>query len=190
MCTASACSCSPTLPGCRCCLERTLLTLIERYHVCVVFVCWLRLDFARVVCTSIGLGALGSLRLLSMLTIPSVCYPRPCRLELLSILPGYSVCYPRPCRLQRPATLQAALLQSPLTPVMPDCVCEGAGESNGLNTLKVTVAGDTTCLTAAPNACCTYGHTNAIHLQRIYLHDLLIACGLRHQAFTTIGALR
>jgi hypothetical protein len=36
---------------------------------------------ARVVCASFGLGAFGSLSLLSMLTIHSVCYPRPCRLE-------------------------------------------------------------------------------------------------------------
>jgi hypothetical protein len=35
---------------------------------------------ASVIRASFGLGALGSLSLLSMLPIPSVCYPRPCRL--------------------------------------------------------------------------------------------------------------
>jgi hypothetical protein len=50
-------------------VERTLLTLIERYVVCVVFVCWLRVD---IVPRSVVLGALGSLRLLSTLTIHSV----------------------------------------------------------------------------------------------------------------------
>jgi hypothetical protein len=38
--------------------------------VCVVFVCWLRLDFVPL---SVALGALGSLRLLSILTIHSAC---------------------------------------------------------------------------------------------------------------------
>jgi hypothetical protein len=38
-------ACSPRLPGGWCCLEWTLLTLIERYDVCVGFVCWLRLDY-------------------------------------------------------------------------------------------------------------------------------------------------
>jgi hypothetical protein len=41
------------------CLARTLLTLIERSDVCVVLVCWLRLDF---VPHCVVVGALGSLR--------------------------------------------------------------------------------------------------------------------------------
>jgi hypothetical protein len=48
-------------------------SLIERYVVCVLFVCWLRIAFVPL---SVVLGALGSLRLLSILTIHSVCYPR------------------------------------------------------------------------------------------------------------------
>jgi hypothetical protein len=74
---------SRRLPGGRCCLERTLLTLIEKSDVCVGFVCWLRLDFVLVLFVLVfGLGALGSL---SLLTIQSVCYPRPFRLyHLLS----------------------------------------------------------------------------------------------------------
>jgi hypothetical protein len=63
--------------GGRCCLERTLLTLIERCVVCVVFVCWLRVS---VMPLSVVLGALCVLRLLSILTIQSVSYPRSCRL--------------------------------------------------------------------------------------------------------------
>jgi hypothetical protein len=51
--------------------------LIERVVVRVVFVCWLRVD---IVPLSAVLGALGSLRLLSLLTIHSVSNPRPCRL--------------------------------------------------------------------------------------------------------------
>jgi hypothetical protein len=51
--------------------------MIERYAVCVVFVCWLRVAIMPL---SVVLGALGSLRLLSILTIHSVSYPRPCRL--------------------------------------------------------------------------------------------------------------
>jgi hypothetical protein len=45
--------------------------------VCVVSVCWWQLDFVPL---SVVLGALNSLRLLSILAIHSVCYPRPCRL--------------------------------------------------------------------------------------------------------------
>jgi hypothetical protein len=48
--------------------------LIERSDVCVVFVCWLRLDFVPL---CVVLGALGSLRLLYIHTHRSVCYPRP-----------------------------------------------------------------------------------------------------------------
>jgi hypothetical protein len=50
---------------------------IPSYVLCVVFVCWLRLAFVPL---SVVLGALGSLGLLSILTIHSVCYPRPCQL--------------------------------------------------------------------------------------------------------------
>jgi hypothetical protein len=46
----------------------------------VVFLCWLRLDFVPL---SVVLGAFDSLSLLSIHTIPSVCYPRPCRLQRL-----------------------------------------------------------------------------------------------------------
>jgi hypothetical protein len=42
--------------------------------------CWLRLDFVPL---SVVLGALGPLRLLSILIIHSVCCPRPCRLYRL-----------------------------------------------------------------------------------------------------------
>jgi hypothetical protein len=49
--------------------------------VCVVFVCWLGLEFVPL---NVVLGTLGSLRLLSILTIHFVCYPRPCRLQRLS----------------------------------------------------------------------------------------------------------
>jgi hypothetical protein len=75
--TAPTRSCSPRLQGGRCCLERTLLHSIERYHVFVVLLCWLRLDFVPL---DVVLGAWGSLRLLSILTIHSLCCPRPCRL--------------------------------------------------------------------------------------------------------------
>jgi hypothetical protein len=51
--------------------------LIECYVVCVMFVCWLRVD---IVPLSVVLGALGALCLLSILTIPSVSYPCPRRL--------------------------------------------------------------------------------------------------------------
>jgi hypothetical protein len=54
-----------------------VFSLIERYVVCVVFVCWLRVD---IVPLSVVLGALGSLSLLSILTIHSVSYLRPRRL--------------------------------------------------------------------------------------------------------------
>jgi hypothetical protein len=47
------------------------------YDVFVVFVCCLRLDFVPL---SVVLGALGSLRLLSTLTIQSVCHLCTCRL--------------------------------------------------------------------------------------------------------------
>jgi hypothetical protein len=77
MCTAPVRCYSPRLQGGRCCLERTLLSLIERIVVCVVFVCWLRVD---AVPLSAVLGALGSLRLLSILIIHSVSYLRTCRL--------------------------------------------------------------------------------------------------------------
>jgi hypothetical protein len=46
----------------------------------VVFVCWLRVDIVPLSVATILLGALGSLRLLSILTIHSVSYPGPCRL--------------------------------------------------------------------------------------------------------------
>jgi hypothetical protein len=83
MCIVSVRCCSPRLPGGRCCLERTLLNLIERcvlLCVFVVFVCWLQLD---IVPLSVVLGALGSLSLISIHIVPSVCYPRPCRLKRL-----------------------------------------------------------------------------------------------------------
>jgi hypothetical protein len=51
--------------------------MIEHYVAFVVFVCWLRLDFVPL---SLVLGALGSLRLLSILAFRSVSSPRPCRL--------------------------------------------------------------------------------------------------------------
>jgi hypothetical protein len=50
------------------------MTLTQRYGACVVVVCWLRLD---VVPLSVVLCALGYLRLLSILTTHSVCYPPP-----------------------------------------------------------------------------------------------------------------
>jgi hypothetical protein len=77
MCTASVRCCSPRLQGGRCCLEWTLLTLIERCVVCVVFVCWLQVD---IVPLSVVLGALASLCSLPILAIHSVSYPHPRRL--------------------------------------------------------------------------------------------------------------
>jgi hypothetical protein len=68
-CTAPVHCCLPGLQGSRCCLEWTLLTLVERFVVLVVFVCWLRVDIAPL---SVVLGALGSLRLLPILTIHSL----------------------------------------------------------------------------------------------------------------------
>jgi hypothetical protein len=61
------------LPG----ADTPYLDRVLYYVVCVVFVCRLRLDFLPL---SVVLGALGSLNLLSIHTIPSVCYPRPYRL--------------------------------------------------------------------------------------------------------------
>jgi hypothetical protein len=69
----------PVLPG----ADTPYLDYALCCVVCVVFMCWLRLDFVPI---SVVLGALGPLRLLSILTIHSVCYPRPCRLQRLSSL--------------------------------------------------------------------------------------------------------
>jgi hypothetical protein len=70
MCTAPVRCCSPRLPGGWCCLERTLLTLIERCVVRVVLVCWLRLG---AVSLSVVLGAFGALSLLAFHPYNSFC---------------------------------------------------------------------------------------------------------------------
>jgi hypothetical protein len=62
MCTAPARCSSPRLQGGRCYLEGTLLTLIQCCDVCVVFVCWLELEFVPL---SVVLGTL----------VPCACFP-------------------------------------------------------------------------------------------------------------------
>jgi hypothetical protein len=72
-------SLEPTVPYIPCMLknlEQSFLVAVG--CLCVVFVCWLRLEF---VPFSVAVGSFGSLRLLSILTIHSVCYPRPCPLQ-------------------------------------------------------------------------------------------------------------
>jgi hypothetical protein len=65
MCTAPARCCSQRLQGGQGCLERTHLTLIERDDYCVVFLCWLRLEFVPVFFV---------LLLFQVLRVPCACF--------------------------------------------------------------------------------------------------------------------
>jgi hypothetical protein len=100
MCTAPARCCSPRLQDGRCCLERPLLTWIERFDVCVVFVSWLQLEFVPL---RVLLGALGSLRLLSIVTIHSV-FPRCFGFLARAFHPHNSFCF-----LSAPLSMVTAL---------------------------------------------------------------------------------
>jgi hypothetical protein len=84
-CTACVRCCSQRLQGGRCCLGRTLTSLLESSVVCAAPVCWLCLVLLRLALCPFCVFwvAFGSVTSLSFLAAHCVCFPRPCELSRL-----------------------------------------------------------------------------------------------------------